>query len=88
MYDFERLTNFIIGHFRGSPRPIKTRLSAQPNTTHFHKRGCALGFILKVRRLELGSGVAFYVSYDEGAFVRYRSNRMSSLAMSNAHKWY
>ena len=87
MYDYERLTNFIIGHFRVPPGlGIKTRLSAQPNKTHFHERGCALGFILKVRRLELGSGVAFYVSYDEGAFVRYRSNRMSSLAMSNALK--
>ena len=26
------------------------------NKTHFHKKGCALGLILKVRVLELGSG--------------------------------
>ena len=49
-----------IGHFRVPPGLcIKTRLSAQPlkrknfhshaNKTHFHKKGCALGLILKVR---------------------------------------
>ena len=41
-----------IGHFRVPPvLCIKTRLSAQPhaNKTHFHKKGCALGLILKVR---------------------------------------
>ena len=27
------------------------------NKTHFHKKGCALGLILKVRVLELGSGL-------------------------------
>ena len=29
------------------------------NKTHFHKKGCALGLILKVRVLELGSGLLF-----------------------------
>ena len=29
---------------------------SQANKTHFHKKGCALGLILKVRVLELGSG--------------------------------
>ena len=28
---------------------IKTRLSAQPYNTHFHKKGCVLGLVLKVR---------------------------------------
>ena len=27
------------------------------NKTHFHKKDCALGLILKVRDLELGSGL-------------------------------
>ena len=56
-----------IGHFRVPPSLyIKTRLSAQPliskwysrpNKTRFHKKGCALGLILKVRFLELGIGL-------------------------------
>ena len=52
---------FAIGHFRAPPGlGIKTRLSAQPLiwkwffilmqiNSHFHKKGCALGLILKVR---------------------------------------
>ena len=51
----------VLGHFRVSPGfCIKTRLSAQScygndffhshaNKTHFHKKGCALDLILKVR---------------------------------------
>ena len=53
-----------IGHFRVPPGlRSKTRLSAQPlirkwffyshaNKTHYHKKGCALGLILKVRVFE------------------------------------
>ena len=54
-----------IGHFR-VPQGlcIKTRLSVENdflfscNNAHIHKKGCALGFILKVGGfLELGSGL-------------------------------
>ena len=38
------------GHFWVPPGLcIKTRLSAQANKTHFHKKVCALGLIVKVR---------------------------------------
>ena len=30
--------------------------NSQANKTHFHKKGCSLGLILKVRVLELGGG--------------------------------
>ena len=42
----------LLGHFRvPSGLCIKTRLSAnaQANESHFHKKGCALGLILRVR---------------------------------------
>ena len=54
--------------FPSSPGPLyqnKVKCSAfdmemifhsHANKTHFHKKGCALGLILKVRVLELGSG--------------------------------
>ena len=50
-----------IGHFRVSPRPLyqnEVKCSAfdmemifqsHASKTHFHKKGCALGLILKVR---------------------------------------
>ena len=59
---FPKLPFMTIGHFLVSPRLcIKTRLGAQPliwklffilmqmKPMHFHKKGCALGLILKVR---------------------------------------
>ena len=49
-------TGKCLGHFRVPPGLcMKTRLSAQPsfwshaNKTHFHKKGCALGLVLKVK---------------------------------------
>ena len=60
-------TDVLIGHFR-VPGPLfqnEVKCSAfdmqmifhsHANKTHFHKKGCALGLILKVRVLELGSG--------------------------------
>ena len=58
--DTQKLETDKIGHFRVPPGLcIKTRLSAcsalemifhtHANKTHFHKKGCALGLILKVR---------------------------------------
>ena len=60
-----------MGHFRVPPGLcIKTRLSAQPliwkcffihhaKKTHFQMKGCALGLMLNVRVVELGSGLLF-----------------------------
>ena len=31
--------------------------NSHANKTHFHKKGCALGLILKVRVFEIGSGL-------------------------------
>ena len=36
---------------------IERKFYSNAQKTHFHKRGCALGLILKVRVLELGSGL-------------------------------
>ena len=35
---------------------VETIFHPHANKTHFHKKGCALSLILKVRVLELGSG--------------------------------
>ena len=66
---FSPMFHSAIGHFRVPPGfCFKTRIGAQPsiwkwffhshsNKTHFHKKGCAPSLILKVRFLELGSGL-------------------------------
>ena len=58
-----------IGHFRVAPGLCIKKLGlvlslrygnvfhSHANKTHFHYKGCALGLILKVRVLELGSGL-------------------------------
>ena len=46
---------------------METIFHSHANKTHFHKKGCALGLILKVRVLELGSGLFvqhFDIFYD------------------------
>ena len=60
---------FVNRPFPGSPGPLfqnEVRCSAfdmemifhsHANKTHFHKKGCALGLILKVRVLKFGSGL-------------------------------
>ena len=58
----------LIGLFPSSPRllyqndvkcsafDMEMICNSQANKTHFHKKGCSLGLILKVRVLELGGG--------------------------------
>ena len=73
------------GPFPSSPGPLyqnEVKCSAfdmemifhsYANKTHFHKKGRALGFILKVRVLEFGSGLL------KTRVLRVRANRRSCL---------
>ena len=57
-----------IGHFQvPAGLCIKTRLSAQPYKTHFHKKGCVLGLVLKVR-VFLHSEVAYWPIADRRVY--------------------
>ena len=74
-----------IGHIRVPPEPLyqnEVKCSAFDMEkvfhscaykTHFHEKGCALGLILKVRVLELGSGLL------KTRVLKVRANRRSCL---------
>ena len=59
-YSQEHLKTMVYAKFGGQTECIMGNWkieNSHANKTHFHYKGCAFGLILKVRVLELGSGL-------------------------------